>query len=134
MFFDNASRQTCTVKLLRTNTPMHALTTLNDVTWIEAARHVAQLGMEFDGTSTEKQIEHAFRRVTSRYPTDDERLILSNRLDQLRDEYRQHPDQAELLLEVGESERNTSLDAVDHAAMTVLCHLMLNLDEAISKE
>jgi len=98
MFFDAARRQTCTVDVQLKNTPLHALTTLNDVTYAE----------EVD--------------------------ILRERLAELRADYREHADEAEKLVGVGEAPQRAQLDPEEHAAWTVLCSMILNLDEVLTRE
>ncbi len=132
MFFDNAARQTCSVAPVRTNTPLHALATLNDVTYVEAARALAERIMLASSTDASR-IETAFRLATSRRVSDDERAILLNRLTLIRRHFSEHASEAEKLLSSGESPRNPALDAVEQAAMMTLCQLILNLDEALSK-
>lgn len=133
MLFDNAARQTCSVNRFSTNTPLHALTTLNDIAYVEAARVLAQRVMEL-ANAKEERIETAFRLVTSRRPTLIEQEILTKRLSTLLDQYASDSDAAEKLLHVGESPSNPDLDRTEHAAYTGLCSLILNLDEAISRE
>src|SRR5439155_5752784 len=84
VFFDSANRQTCSVKTTVTNTPLHALTTLNDVTYVEAARALAQLSLETGGTTDAERLAFAFRRVTARKPTDAELKILTGALARQR--------------------------------------------------
>src|SRR5262249_26332454 len=74
-FFDTAARHTCVVKPSRTNSPLHALTTLNDVTYVEAARALAErvLGSSDADASSEARLERAFRLVLARRPSDPER-------------------------------------------------------------
>ena len=67
MFFDEAKRQTCEVKPTRTNTPLHALTTLNETLFFEAARSMAQRVL-LHSDEDNKRLEFAFRLATSRYP------------------------------------------------------------------
>jgi len=134
MFFDNAARQICTVKPYLTNTPLHALTTLNDITYVEAARALAQRVIENGGAARESRIDLAFRLATSRKPNSAEREILLNRLDILQKHYAADKAAAQSLLKVGESKRNEKIDAAEHAAYTGLCSLIMNLDEAITKE
>jgi len=133
MFFDSASRQNCTVKAQRTNTPLHALATLNDITYVEAARALAERVM-LAAPKADARIETAFRLATSRKPTGAEKKILLRRLHALQSQYAADPDAAFKLLQVGESKRNEKLDAVEHAAYTGVCSLVLNLDETITKE
>ncbi len=133
MFFDSAARQTCEVKPSRTNTPLHALTTLNDTTYVEAARVFAARVMK-RATSPDDRIALAFRMATSRQPSPLEQTILRKRFDVLQREFTTNPKRAVALLKVGEFPRDKSLNAADHAAYTALCTLILNLDETLSKE
>ena len=133
MFFDVSNRQNCTVKTPRTNTPLHALATLNDVTFVEAARALAERVL-VASDSPETRVVTAFRLATSRQPSAVEVQILAARLGTLIQQYAADPPAALKLLALGESKRNATLDPVEHAAYTGLCSLILNLDEAISKE
>ena len=133
MFFDTSKRQTCSVKTLQTNTPLHALIMLNDVTYIEASRALAQRVMDSTNITPEDRIEMAFRLATSRRPTAAERKVLLRRLEILIDQYANRREDAASLLNVGESPRNEKLDEVEHAAYTGICMLILNLDETLSK-
>jgi hypothetical protein len=132
MFFDSAKRQTCSVKGSQTNTPLHALTTLNDITYIEAARALAERVLKSSDQDTAR-IEAAIRLATSRKPTEPELKLLLARLESLKQHYGQAPDAAAKLLAIGESPRDNQLDAVELAAYTGLCSLILNLDEALTK-
>jgi hypothetical protein len=134
MFFDVASRQTCTVKQTRTNTPLHALATLNDTTYVEAARALAERVLTASVGNDEQRIDLAFRLVVARFPTAEERTILLAGLKRLRSQYAADPIAARKLLAVGESKRNEKLDGTEHAAFAALCHEILNLDEAVTKE
>ncbi len=133
MIFDNAARQTCTVKAVRTNTPLHALATLNDITYVEAARVMAEHLLQSPADPTQR-LENAFRSVTARRPTPVELKILLHRLKTLKQHYLAHPEAVKELLAVGESSRDEQLDPVEHAAWTGICSLLLNLDETISKQ
>jgi len=139
LFFDTASRQTCSVRVARTNTPLHALTTLNDVTYIEAARVMAQRVLADDhqdqpeAALDEARVQVAFRLAASRPATAEELAVLLRRLQALKQQYTAAPDEARQLLAVGESARHKQLDVVDHAAWTGLCSLILNLDEVLTK-
>ena len=133
MFFDSTARQTCSVKQFRTNTPLHALATLNDITYVEAARAMAEQLLRQQLTATES-ISQAFRRVLARTPSAAELSILSDRYQRLSEQFTQAPEAALQLLAVGESSRDPQIDASTHAALTGICQLILNLDEALSKE
>lgn len=133
MFFDNTTRQTCYVRAIRTNTPLHALTTLNDVQYVEAARALAQrvmLAHEDDAA----RLKLTFLLVLARDPKPDEKTTLMQRLDYLKTQFRDEPAAAVKLLSVGESRPDERLDPAELAAWTALCQLVLNLDEAITKE
>ncbi|MEQ8789946.1 MAG: PSD1 and planctomycete cytochrome C domain-containing protein [Pirellulaceae bacterium] len=134
MFFDTASRQVCTVKQVRTNTPLHALVTLNETTYVEAARALAEVVLTGDAKDDPRRIDEIFLRLVARRPSDAERKILLSRLATLRKQFADDRDAAEKLLAVGESPRDPSLDAVQHAAYTALCTLLLNLDETLTKQ
>ena len=133
VFFDVANRQGCAVKTGRTNTPLHALTTMNDITFVEAARALAQrtlLAPGDDGT----RIAMMFRRCTARVPSENEGRVLSERLRTLRETYRQDADAAQKLISVGESKADASLAAGELAAWTGIASVVLNLDEALTSE
>ena len=134
MFFDEARRQTCEVRRSRTNTPLHALITLNDITYVEAARAMAQRALKEGGKDDGARVAHAFRLATSRWPKPRERDLLVRRVGQLRDSYAKDEAAAKALLKVGEFKGDQSLDTTDRAAYTVLCSLILNLDEVITHE
>jgi hypothetical protein len=132
--FDSAARQTCIVKPTRTNTPLHALTTLNDVTYVEAARALAERVLMSAGPSDEERVELAFRLVLARRPKAEEKKVLLGTVARVRREFTADPTAAKKLLTVGESKRNRKLDAVEHATFAALCTAILNLDEALTKE
>ncbi|MBY0456000.1 MAG: DUF1553 domain-containing protein, partial [Gemmataceae bacterium] len=115
MFFDAANRQTCSVKTTTTNTPLHALVTLNDVTYVEAARALAQLALE-KGASDAERLGFAFKRVLARPPSDAELKILEGALAKQRKLFAEDKPAALKLLKAGESPRNEKLDPAEHAA------------------
>jgi len=132
MLFDNAPRQVCSVSPRLTNTPLHALTTLNETTYVESARGFAQRVLEAHSDPRERMI-FAFRLATSRIPSEQEINILLGRLQILHDQFASDPASAEQLLAIGESPRNQQLNPLEHAAWAALCSLILNLDETITK-
>ncbi len=134
VFFDVATRQNCAVKSPRTNTPLHALATLNDITYVEAARALAERVLLTGEATDAARLEQAFRLVTARKPSAPEKQILTARLTRLRAQYSGDKEAALKLLAVGESRRNEQLDTASHAAWTALCSLLLNLDEVVTKE
>jgi hypothetical protein len=128
MTFDSAGRETCVVRQTRTNTPLQALTLMNDVTYIEAARKMAERMMRNGG------IPYGFLLATSRKPTSDELALLQQSLARFRDKFLTDPAAAEKLLAEGDSPRDPLLDVSELAAYTSLASLILNLDETVSKE
>ena len=133
MFFDNAARQTCSVKQFRTNTPLHALATLNDVTYVEAARALAERAM-LESPTPAGRIELLFRLLLARSPSSAELPALLASLEKLQRHFQSDKPAAEKILAVGESPRAGQLDPAEHAAYAALAAAILNLDEALSKE
>jgi hypothetical protein len=100
---------------------------------VEAARNLAQrIMLEADG-APQSRIQLAYRLVLSRDPSPNEEAVLLKALNRLKSEY-SDKDAAMKLLAVGESKRSEKLDPTEHAAWTVLCLEILNLDEALTKE
>lgn len=131
--FDSATRQTCTVKLSVTSTPLHALTTLNDVAWNEAARKLAERAMTAE-ESSDARLTMAFRLVCSRRPSLGELAVLRRSLARAFTDFKAHPGRAKAFLAQGESPRNLNLDPVAHAAYSSVCLAIFNLDEALTRE
>ena len=134
LVFDAPTRETCTVRRPRTNTPLQALTLMNDTTYVEAARTLAERMMtEVDGPPAAR-VHLAFRLATARRAKPDEAETLLDIYRQQLAVYRQNREAAIGLLSVGESPRDTSLDIVEHAAWTTVASMILNLDETITKQ
>ncbi len=133
MFFDNTSRQTCYIRAIRTNTPLHALTTLNDVTFVEAARVFAQRAMLAE-KDDDARLRRVFKLAVARDITPAESALLLKRITSLKTQFSADQAAAQKLLQVGESKRDESLAPTEHAAWTSLCQLVLNLDEALTKD
>jgi mono/diheme cytochrome c family protein len=134
MTFDSAAREMCVVRQARTNTPLQALTLMNDITYVEAARALGQRMIREGGASPEGRISFAFRLATARLPRADELKVLRAGYERRLAEYRANIDAAKELIAVGESKPDPSLDPSELAACTVLASLILNLDEVITKE
>lgn len=132
VFFDAAKRQTCEVEPNLTNTPLHALTTLNDITFVEAARVMAENLIQNHPTDRD-QINAAFLILVSRPPVAEELALLQNRLESTREAFANDPDEAQALLAVGQSPRDTSLDVAQQAALTTVINTLMNLDEFLVK-
>ncbi|HUR57473.1 MAG TPA: DUF1553 domain-containing protein, partial [Opitutaceae bacterium] len=132
-FFDAGARQVCTVKVARTNTPLHALVTLNDPAFVEAARVLAQ-GVSGAADNDADRLEYLYDVLMARRPAAKEKSILLARLNTLRTQFAADPVAALQLASIGEAARPESLDPVEHAAWTALSSLLMNLDEVLSKE
>ena len=131
---DAPDRETCTIRRARTNTPLQALMLLNDPTYLEAARKLAERMLMEGGATTESRLAHGFRLAVSRVPTAEERAVLEQILGRAAERYRQDAKAAASLLAVGASPRSASLDPATLAAWTTTASMILNLDEAITKE
>jgi hypothetical protein len=131
--FDTANRQTCTVRASQTSTPLHALTTLNDPTWVEAARVLAEKSLKA-AADLEGRLAHAFRRVLGRRPTGYDLESLGRMHARQLAIYRADADAAKRLLAVGESGRDEALDPAEHAALSSVCLAIFNLDESLTRE
>ncbi|MDA1052305.1 MAG: PSD1 and planctomycete cytochrome C domain-containing protein [Planctomycetota bacterium] len=131
--FDASNRQACRVKLATTSTPLHALTTLNDPTWVEAARALAQQSMQ-SGATLDEQLTAAFRRVLIRPPTESDMVLLRRAHEKQATIYRADLDAAKAFVSVGTAPRDESLNVTEHAALTAVCLAILNLDEALTRE
>jgi hypothetical protein len=129
--FDAPGRESCTVRETRTNTPLQALALMNDVTYIEAARVLAERMLKLGG---EDGLRWGFRRVTSRHPGSAEEEILQRARRSNLADFRRNPEAAKRLIGTGESKPDASLDPAELAAMTTVASLILNLDEAVTKE
>jgi mono/diheme cytochrome c family protein len=132
-FFDNAGRQVCTVRPSLTNTPLHALTLLNDTTFVEAGRVFAERVLREAGPSPSERVNYAFRLATCREPSEQEVASLLKSLKFLLDEYGANPVAARELIEVGEASHDEQLDTVETAAYGSLMNAILNLDEVETK-
>ncbi len=132
--FDAAGRETCIVRETRTNTPLQALTLLNEVSFVEAARKLAERTLTHGSADRDRRLQFAFRAVLTREPTDRELTVLRRGLERHLANYREHPAAAAAVLRTGEAEPNATLDPVEVAAWTAVSGLILNLDEAVTKE
>lgn len=134
MFFDVSPRNVCTVRLPRTNTPLQALIVMNDVTYVEAARVLAQRLLSETSLTPDERIARAFLLATARRPKSEEQIVLSRALDQFRRRYQADREVAQKLACAGETPRDANLDVAELAAYTAVVSLILNLDETMTKE
>jgi hypothetical protein len=131
--FDGSNRQTCKVRTGITSTPLHSLTTMNDLTWAEAARVLAAKSLEAGGDAA-TQLRFAFRRVLGRTPTEADLTALQRAWDKQRTIYQADPKAAAEVVALGQAPKSPALNVVEHASLTNICLALLNLDEALTKE
>ena len=131
--FDASTRNVCKVRTGVTSTPLHALTTLNDPTYVEAARALAEHVLRDADAKPGARLDYAFRRVLARHPDQAEAKLLRASLDKQLVKFRADQASAEAFLSNGASPRDSKLDAAEHAAYAAVCLGILNLDEALTK-
>jgi len=131
--FDAPTREECAVSRERTNTPLQALVTLNDVQFVEAARQLAQVAIRVPGKDDAARLDAIARRVLSRHLEAEERSDLAPVIAKLRERYAGDTGAAAALLEVGESPHDEAIPAPELAAWTMVASQFLNLDEALTK-
>jgi hypothetical protein len=132
--FDAPTRETCVVRENRTNTPLQALDLMNDVVYVEAARKLAERVMVEGGKSPEQRIDLAYRLVLARAPKPEERSALLAALNRFESYYQSNKKDAETLVDQGKSPVRRGLAVRELAAYTAVASVILNLDEAVTKE
>jgi hypothetical protein len=132
--FDAPEREFCTVRRLPTNTPLQALVLMNDPTYVEAARVLAQRLLAEAGPATEARIVHAYRLALARPPKPPEIALLLAAYQARLARFTADPAAAEKLIAVGESPRPPNVNAPELAAWTAVAGMILNLDEAITRD
>jgi hypothetical protein len=130
---DAPDREACVVRRSRTNTPLQALVLLNDPTYVEASRRLAERTM-IDSSDDHQRLAFAFRAATAREPTAAELEPLRRLLQQRSVAFRQDRAAAADLISVGQSKCNANLDPVELAAWTTVASAILNLDETITRQ
>jgi hypothetical protein len=133
MFFDNADRMTCSVKTFRTNTPLHALNTLNDEMFVEAARLLASKAMNAD-SEPHARLDLVFRSLLSRRAGIVEQEVLLQALARTRAHFAANSDAASKFVNLGASPVDAELNPVELASWTSLCLAVFNLDEALTRQ
>jgi hypothetical protein len=132
--FDASAREHCTVRDTRTNTPLQSLNLMNDVTYVEAARLLAQRMLREGGATPQARIAWGFLAVASRQPSEKELEVLLRNLSWQMDHYSHNQREATRLLSIGEKRNEANLDTVELAAYSATASLILNLDEVITKQ
>ena len=135
--FDTPNADFSCVRRTRSNTPLQALTTLNETLFMEAARGLALLTLNEGGNSDAARLNYAFRRCVSRPPTDHEQRLLLGLLDKQKSRFNA-TDSKPWDLAANDPDHPPQLPegstATDAAAWTVISRVLLNLDETVTKE
>ena len=130
---DASSRESCIVRRSRTNTPLQALTLMNDVTFVEASRAMASRVLR-ERNSDDERLRYAFQLATSRLPSGREQRLLAESLNFHRQRYKSNIAAAEELITQGESAPEDGYSAPELASWTVVMNVLLNLAETVTLE
>lgn len=133
MTFDAPDRETCTVRRARTNTPLQALVLLNDPTYVEASRKLAERILLEGGAALPERLNFAYRTVLGRAPKPAEVTVLADIYAKQLERFNKDEATAIKLLSVGEAKRNETLNPAELATWTTLSSILLNLDETVTK-
>ena len=125
--FNAPTRENCAVRRERTDTPLQALVTMNDVQFVEAARNLAQVAIIEGQDDIDRRVDTITTRVLARKFDDRERDIVKRELRDLLRHYESDPGEAMKLLDAGESKRESSISAPEFAAWTILASNILNV-------
>ncbi|PHS19019.1 MAG: hypothetical protein COA78_01250 [Blastopirellula sp.] len=131
--FDAPSREVCLIRRVQTNTPLQALVTLNDSVYIEAAQALARRLHAEGGKTLEEQATYAFRLSLARYPSDIERDRLVTLFQAASEHYAAEPEQAMFIATEPLGPLPENMKAVDLASWTLVCNVLMNLDEYLSR-
>ncbi len=132
--FDAPTWEYCTARRSRTDTPLQALALLNDETYVEAARGLAQRMMREGGSDAQSRLRYGFRLATGRQPEAKEIQRLTAAYERYLAEYRRQPASAQTLLNVGELRADAKLDKAALASFATVAGILLNLDETITRQ
>ena len=131
--FDAPTRETCTVRRERTNTPLQALLLMNDPQYIEAARWLAQQILSLDVTTEEQRMKLIYQHALFQEPDANTMHLLLQTLRQNRLEFKRSPDQAKELIAIGESPAPAKFEPTELAAWTMIANLIMNMDQFVCK-
>ena len=132
--FDAPSREECTAQRPLSNTPLAALTLLNDPTFVEAARaFAARMIIESPGDSAIDRLNYGMLLAVSRTPNSAEQKLLLNLLKSATKQYKTDPAAAANSVSNGLSKRADTIDPVELAAWTTVARALLNLDESMTR-
>ena len=134
LLFDAPNREACSVKRSRTNTPLQALALLNEVTYVEAARKLAEKIIREGGNTPDDKLTTGFRIVTGRRPDSSELAILVKGFHKDYENFKSKPENAKRFTSLGESPLANTADISELAAYTLSANILLNLDEVVNRE
>ena len=133
LIFDAPTREKCVLRRSRTNTPLQALVTMNDPQFVEAARNLAERTMQQGGSTLDEQITYAYRLSTGVKPSPLALEALKQTYASGLTVFQADYERAKQLLAIGESKRDETLELFEHAAMSIICSLILNLDATLTR-
>jgi hypothetical protein len=133
LLFDAPTREICTVKRSRTNTPLQALAMLNEVTFVEAQRGLGELMMK-NGSTPEQRIAYGYQRATARVADADTVKLLAKGLNERRQWFATHPEDAQKAITQGASKPDPKLDPAELAAYTTTAGVLMNLDRVVTRD
>jgi hypothetical protein len=134
MNFDSPNREQCAVFENRTNSPLQSLDLMNEVTFVEAARKLAERMMTEGGATAPARIGYGYALVLAREPGNRQAEVLARAFAKFAAEFRADPKAAAAFLRAGESPVRPGLNTAELAAYASVASLILNMDEAITKE
>ncbi len=134
MLFDAPSREVCTVKRSRTNTPLQALSLLNEVTFVEAARGLAQQMMKNGGATPEQRIAYGYQKATAHAIDGDSLKTLVAGFQSRLTAFQAKPEEAKALLAQGMLKADDTLNPAELAAYTTTASVLLNLDRVVTRD
>ncbi len=134
LLFDAPFRETCALRRSRSNTPLQALNLMNDPTYVEAARHLAQRMIKEGGPTIESRLTHGFRLILGRNPNPQELQVLTTSVERSLKDFTKDAEAAKQLLTFGEAKTDEKLNPAELAAYTTAASTLINLDETITKE
>lgn len=134
LLFDAPNREVCTPKRSRTNTPLQALALLNEVTFVEAARSLAERMIREGGDDPSARITTGYRLATGRKPSEEALAMLNKGLNARLAEFKANPESAASLISHGQSKPDQSIESSELAAYTVTANILLNLDRVVTRD
>ena len=131
--FDAPTREECTAERPRSNTPIAAMTLLNDPSFVEAARVFSARALAEGGPGIDDRLEFIYREALSRKPDEKERLIMKHLISMATQDFQSNPAAARQLVSTGVAPLAEGLDTVQHAVWTTAARAILNLSETYTR-